>query len=190
MWNQLLVTFAIYPILYLVLCIAVRGESHKNQKSRQLKPLGCAIRLAIVFALFIGMFMPAGIHPGLALLIFSALPILTFDLFGYFGLLGLPTIFVADWVAHGKLFGHAGSSKNQTINETEHPSVQRTVVSGLVGKFGKALTVLRPIGQVVIDQKAYEARAESGMILNGASIRVIDKRGPELIVREELPTTG
>jgi membrane-bound serine protease (ClpP class) len=46
-------------------------------------------------------------------------------------------------------------------------------VRSLVGKTGKAMTVLRPSGKVIIDNEVYDAVSNQGFIDNGATVTVV-----------------
>ena len=55
----------------------------------------------------------------------------------------------------------------------------------LVGRTGKALTVLRPSGMVEIEGRRMDARTESEFIEKGARIKVIDIDGGQLVVDDD-----
>lgn len=42
----------------------------------------------------------------------------------------------------------------------------------VVGKLAEAITTLAPSGYVLVDQRRYEARSQSGLIAKGATVRV------------------
>jgi len=182
MWQHLIFTIAIYPVIYGVLYLVARSEKCETHKSRPLNPTGIAIRLAIAFVLFVFIFMPLGINPGIPILIFSALPLLVFELFGFLGLLGLPSVFVAEWIVSGTIIG---GDEMQKCNIKNHSANKQKLASEMIGKTGKSLTTLRPTGTIVVEQQEYEARAQSGLIQNGTTIRVVNQHGHELIVRED-----
>lgn len=56
----------------------------------------------------------------------------------------------------------------------------------LIGARGAALTDLRPVGTVRIENRRYEANAEGGMIEAGATVRVTDVQGNRLKVRRSV----
>jgi len=47
------------------------------------------------------------------------------------------------------------------------------ILTGLIGKTGTALTVLRPSGKVLIDGEVYDGVSESGFIEKGTTVRVV-----------------
>jgi len=53
----------------------------------------------------------------------------------------------------------------------------------LIGKKGVVLTDLKPAGHVFIEGSQYQAISQSGYIVKGASILVIDGRGAYLVVK-------
>ena len=55
----------------------------------------------------------------------------------------------------------------------------------LVGKMGKALTSLRPSGHVRVEDKVYQAVAQSGYINKGSRVKIIGGEGARFIVKEE-----
>lgn len=54
----------------------------------------------------------------------------------------------------------------------------------LIGKQGQAATTLRPSGEVTVDGKRYDARAEFGMIESGRAVKVVRAGGTDVVVRE------
>ena len=60
---------------------------------------------------------------------------------------------------------------------------------GLIGKTGQADTMLRPTGAIHIEGKRYFARSDSGIIIKGAEVKVIDADGTNVIVRA-IPTAA
>lgn len=56
-------------------------------------------------------------------------------------------------------------------------------LAGLVGKTGKTVTDLRPIGTVIIDGRRYQASADSGYVEQDTPIKVVRFDGMEIIVR-------
>jgi membrane-bound serine protease (ClpP class) len=53
----------------------------------------------------------------------------------------------------------------------------------LVGREGTAATTLRPSGEVTVDGRRYDARAEFGMIAIGEAIKVVRAGGTDVVVR-------
>jgi membrane-bound ClpP family serine protease len=71
--------------------------------------------------------------------------------------------------------------KAQTNTDETAPAADQK----LVGKTGKALTDLRPVGTCLIDGQRTECLAESGIIRAGAAVRVVLVDGLQIKVREE-----
>ena len=55
----------------------------------------------------------------------------------------------------------------------------------LVGKTGKAMTDLRPVGTCIIDGKRHECLAESGVIESGSEVEVTTADGMQIKVRSK-----
>ncbi len=64
-------------------------------------------------------------------------------------------------------------------------SAGKTAVQHLVGKTGKAVTDLRPIGTCVINGERLDCLAMTGAIKTGATIRVVAADGMGIRVKEE-----
>ncbi|MGC8802313.1 MAG: NfeD family protein [Bacteroidales bacterium] len=60
--------------------------------------------------------------------------------------------------------------------------VEADVLSTLIGKTGKAVTVLRPAGKIEIEGEIYDAVSESGFIEPNASVKVIKTLASQLYV--------
>jgi membrane-bound serine protease (ClpP class) len=54
----------------------------------------------------------------------------------------------------------------------------------MVGKKGKALTILRPVGKVIIEEEVYDATALTGYIEKGESVEVVKYETSQLFVRK------
>jgi len=68
---------------------------------------------------------------------------------------------------------------------------ERSRMEAVVGAVGRALGDLRPSGRITVDGQRFEARVEHGFVERGARVRVLGRRGFELVVakaREEEPT--
>ena len=65
--------------------------------------------------------------------------------------------------------GYVGTSTNEFV---------------LVGKEGEAVTDLRPSGSVEIEGELYDATAESGYLVAGTKIKVVDYEAAQIMVRE------
>jgi len=57
----------------------------------------------------------------------------------------------------------------------------------LIGKKGKAHTVLRPSGKIIVEGEIYDARSEIGFIDKGEAIRVIEYGTSQLVVIKDEP---
>jgi len=60
--------------------------------------------------------------------------------------------------------------------------VEVDVLAGMIGKTGKAVTVLRPAGKIEIDGQTYDAISESGFIEPNAVVKVIKTLAGQLYV--------
>ena len=69
--------------------------------------------------------------------------------------------------------GTAGIFRKVALTADLENTFSSPVLTGLIGKTGTALTVLRPSGKVMIDGEAYDGVSESGFIEKGTSIRVV-----------------
>lgn len=68
-----------------------------------------------------------------------------------------------------------------------HTNVDKTVamafdVSGLIGRKGEALTVLRPSGKVMVEGEIYDAVSDSGFIERGEPVKIIRFENSQLYV--------
>jgi hypothetical protein len=84
-----------------------------------------------------------------------------------------------------KLFGSDNTDilppvKDATGQATPHADMFRE----MIGRTGRAVTLLRPGGQVRVDDRIVCALAEGGVILKGTAVEVIDSDSMNLIVRE------
>lgn len=73
---------------------------------------------------------------------------------------------------------------NPTRDANEHEP-HATAHANLVGKTGKALTDLRPVGTCLIDGKREECLADAGVIETGATVRVVLADGMQIKVKAE-----
>jgi membrane-bound serine protease (ClpP class) len=65
---------------------------------------------------------------------------------------------------------------------TNDATPEAAELATLVGKTGKAETLLRPAGMIRVDGKRYDARAEHEMIEKGATIKVLRAGGTDVVV--------
>jgi len=69
--------------------------------------------------------------------------------------------------------GKKGLFRRISLNADLENAFSSTVLTGLIGKTGIALTVLRPSGKVLIDKEVYDGVSEMGFIEKGTTIRVV-----------------
>jgi membrane-bound ClpP family serine protease len=74
------------------------------------------------------------------------------------------------------------NAPGQPVKSSEAPPM---AASPLLGRTGKAVSDLRPVGTCVIEGKRLECLAEGGMIAAGARVRVTSVNGMEVKVRAE-----
>ncbi|HCC70423.1 MAG TPA: serine protease [Bacteroidales bacterium] len=83
------------------------------------------------------------------------------------------------------LFGKLALQKIQKVDEG-YISFDSKKQKSLIGTKGKAYTVLRPSGKVVINDEIYDARSEIGFIEKGTDITVIrDEAGQLYVLKDE-----
>lgn len=83
------------------------------------------------------------------------------------------------------LFGKLALQKVQEVDEG-YVSFDSKKQKSLIGAKGKAYTILRPSGKVIIDNEIYDARSEIGLIEKGTDIRVIrDETGQLYVLKDE-----
>jgi membrane-bound serine protease (ClpP class) len=69
---------------------------------------------------------------------------------------------------------------NETVGVDEHVSMR----ASLVGRTGISLTELMPSGRAEISGEKFDVMAEGAAIRRGATIVVVETRGPSVMVRE------
>lgn len=79
------------------------------------------------------------------------------------------------------LFGRLALQKIQNVDEG-YVSFDSKKQTSLIGARGKAYTILRPSGRVIINDEIYDARSEIGLIEKGADIKVIRHETGQLYV--------
>ncbi len=77
-------------------------------------------------------------------------------------------------------FGHLALDKVQNADEGYTSALKQ--YSDLIGKTGKAYTVLRPAGKIIFNDELFDATARSGMIEKGEDVIVHDYQNAQLIV--------
>lgn len=75
-------------------------------------------------------------------------------------------------------------TKQLVLNETVGVNDNLAGRNHLVGKHGVTLTELMPSGRAEIDGEKLDVMAEGAAIRRGASIVVVETRGPSVMVRE------
>ena len=87
--------------------------------------------------------------------------------------------------APSNILGKLALQKIQDVDEG-YISFDSKKQKSLIGAKGKAHTVLRPSGKVIINDEIYDARSDIGFIDRGASIRVIrDEAGQLYVLKDE-----
>ncbi|MDR1455002.1 MAG: nodulation protein NfeD [Tannerella sp.] len=80
--------------------------------------------------------------------------------------------------------GARGLFRGMALNADLQEAVSVPSLSGLVGREGRAVTVLRPSGKVMIGDEWYDGISASGFIEKGADIRVVRFENAQLYVEE------
>ena len=62
------------------------------------------------------------------------------------------------------------------------PDAPAAVELAPVGTTCETVTVLRPVGKVLVGDEVFDARAEDGMLPSGATVVVVGHQGGELVV--------
>ncbi|MDR2776328.1 MAG: nodulation protein NfeD [Tannerella sp.] len=78
--------------------------------------------------------------------------------------------------------GTQGMFQKVALNTDLREAVSSPSLSGLVGRMGTAVTVLRPSGKVMIEGEWYDGISESGFIEKGANVRVLRSENAQLYV--------
>jgi len=83
------------------------------------------------------------------------------------------------------LFGKLALQKVQEVDEG-YVSFDSKKQKSMIGAKGKAYTILRPSGKVIIDNEIFDARSEIGLIEKDENIRVIrDEAGQLYVLKDE-----
>lgn len=86
----------------------------------------------------------------------------------------------------GTLFGKSLSL--ETVQEKEKGySIADSRMNSLIGNYGTALTILRPVGKVDVMNDIYPATAIAGYIEKGEKIKVVGYENAQLIVEKVIP---
>ena len=88
----------------------------------------------------------------------------------------------------GLKFTDSKAFKNISLDETQETSmgyISNKYPDSLVGKIGKAFTVLRPSGKIIIDEEIYDATSLSGFIEKNSKVKVVNNEGGSLKVNKK-----
>ena len=88
----------------------------------------------------------------------------------------------------GLKFTDSKAFKNISLDETQDTSmgyISNKYPDSLVGKIGKAFTVLRPSGKIIIDEEIYDATSLSGFIEKNSKVKVVNNEGGSLKVNKK-----
>ena len=96
-------------------------------------------------------------------------------------------VLAASALAAWRLFKRSSFILRARVEDEPPPAEEETVPEGA---FGEAVTSLRPSGKVRIGERVYDAICESGLLAEGARVRVVEARRRELVVREAPPDPG
>lgn len=106
---------------------------------------------------------------------------------GWIGLVAATAIIPTFWVLTYKLFPNSAIGRAMFLKT--HPRAVGDAIAdkdrlqGLLGKTGKAISPLRPVGVCEIDGARVVCSAEVGFAAKGADIEVIQVQGNTVIVR-------
>ena len=100
-------------------------------------------------------------------------------------LLGVPTVLVMalNWWPHtsmGKRFMLSVPTSDEVLPEND----PRRRLQPLLGRVGRAKSLMLPSGMVTIDNKSYDALSEGTVVEEGQRVRVIEIRGAWLVVEK------
>ncbi|MFN7181921.1 MAG: NfeD family protein [Planctomycetota bacterium] len=117
-----------------------------------------------------------GVLGGIILAYFSGSPLYSLYL-GAFTVVALPLFF---YLVYKKMQLQGGLEQSMA----DYTSTLTENYSNLIGKKGIAITVLRPSGIVLIDNKKVDAVSERDVIEKGQSVVVVRVEGIRIIVRK------
>lgn len=142
--------------------------------------------------------------------VFLVLEVFVIPGFGVMGVLGLGAMGYASYIAYVKLSLLAGISVsalslllilflikvfpktslwkkmclNKTMSKGAGYSSEREGYSDLLGKEGKTITLLRPVGTALINGRRVDVTAEIGTITENKNIKVVKVEGNRVVVKE------
>ena len=88
----------------------------------------------------------------------------------------------------GLRFTSSKAFKNISLDETQDISmgyISNKYPDNLVGKIGKAYTVLRPSGKIIIGEEIYDATSSGGFIEKNSKVKVVSNEGGSLKVNKK-----
>ena len=88
----------------------------------------------------------------------------------------------------GLRFTNSKAFKNISLDETQDSSmgyISNKYPDNLVGKIGKAYTVLRPSGKIIIGEEIYDATSSGGFIEKNCKVKVVSNEGGSLKVNKK-----
>ena len=88
----------------------------------------------------------------------------------------------------GLRFTNSKAFKNISLDETQDSSmgyISNKYPDNLVGKIGKAYTVLRPSGKIIIGEEIYDATSSGGFIEKNNKVKVVSNEGGSLKVNKK-----
>ena len=88
----------------------------------------------------------------------------------------------------GLRFTNSKAFKNISLDETQDSSmgyISNKYPDNLVGKIGKAYTVLRPSGKIIIGEEIYDATSSGGFIEKNSKVKVVSNEGGSLKVNKK-----
>ena len=179
MWQQLLTTLTLFPLLFAFICVLAKAEHYGLNPPRIPRYRAVALRLLMVYSIISILFLPIGIHPIYPILVLVLLPMLCVFL-DPTGLVAHPVLLLYHWIAWGGFSSADNQAGRQANSQQQHADTQ--VENEMIGKVGIATTALRLMGTVTIEEQAYEARSQISLIPAGKSIRVVSQQGQELVV--------
>lgn len=88
----------------------------------------------------------------------------------------------------GLRFTNSKAFKNISLDKTQDSSmgyISNKYPDNLVGKIGKAYTVLRPSGKIIIGEEIYDATSSGGFIEKNSKVKVVSNEGGSLKVNKK-----
>lgn len=174
-----------FRIINLPLLSVIFVDIAKNKGGTSYVSLAVALYILGLFMILLELVVPhgitgflgvAGILGGIILSIFTAPPIYTV-IMGAFTVIVLPLLF---YLVYKKMQLIGGLKEKQG----DYSSTVSSDYNHLVGKQGIALSILRPSGIVLIDNKKVDAVSERDVIEKGEKVTVVKVEGIRIVVRK------